>query len=220
MAEQPSETLITRLQAAREALFCEQILAKSGSNPLLSTLGPARDAVEGWEHYPATDVFDPDSGSVWYYHCHLPKRDDREHGHFHCFMRPAGKEGPIHHLVAISVDAAGRPFRLFTTNQWVTGDQFITAPEARTLLTHFDVQLDQPSYLTNRWISALLRLYEQDITALLEQHADQLQAWSNTHKLSLEATLKDRQLEITASCAIDLHATAVELEKALNPPAA
>lgn len=220
MAEQPNEVLITRLQAAREALFCEQVLAKSASNPLLATLGQAKDAVEGWEHYPVADVFDPDSGSVWYYHCHLPKRDDREHGHFHCFMRPEGKEGPIHHLVAISVDAAGRPFRLFTTNQWVTGDQHITAAEARKLLAHFDVQMDQPSYLVNRWISALLRLYEADIASLLEQHANQLQAWSTTHNLGTEATLKDRQLEVTASCTLDLHTTAIELEKALNPPAA
>ncbi|THF62981.1 hypothetical protein E6C76_17115 [Pseudothauera nasutitermitis] len=208
----PPDTFAERLQAAREALFCEHVLAKSASNVLLTTLGHG-EAVEGWAHYPPDDVFDPESGSLWYYHCHLPARDEREHGHFHCFVRPAGKGGPIHHLAGISVDAAGRAYRLFTVNQWMAGDDFIEPERAGELLGRFDVQLDRPSYLVNRWVSAILRLYEADIRALLQTRAETLARHAREHGKTLAEVLDDRRLKVTSEALIDLRDTARTLER-------
>src|SRR5690606_31655058 len=120
-------------QAMREALFCEQILAKGSQNVVLETLRDA-SGVETWAHYPQGDVYDPESGGQWYYHCHDTSAEKGEHGHFHCFLRPKGGEGPIHHLIAIGVDPFGRLVRLFTVNQWVVADNWADAETVISLL--------------------------------------------------------------------------------------
>ncbi|HEY0918149.1 DUF6969 family protein [Devosia sp.] len=188
-------------QAAREALFCEQVLAKSGDNVLLETLRGAA-SVDAWTHYPPGDVFDPASGAQWYYHCHAPARDAREHGHFHCFVRPAGKDGPVHHLVAAGVDPYGRLIRLFTVNQWVVDDAYLAAPELTALLPRFDVQMGRPSYLVNRWLTAVLALYRDDITALIAERDTTLGAGAGV--APAPGRLADRGLEVTSTRDVDL----------------
>jgi len=155
-----------RQRALAEVAYCEAILAKSGLTILNEVFADAA-AIGAWEHHPPGDVFDPASTSQWYYHCHPATAGDREHGHFHCFIRPAGASGPVHHLVAVGVDAGGRPIRLFTVNQWVVGDAWIDAPTAIALLSRFDVQMPRPSYLLNRWLSGIVRAYEPQIGQLL-----------------------------------------------------
>ena len=113
-------------RAAQEIVFCEAVLAKSGDNVLSETLRETPN-IEAWSHYPPGDVLDPASGAQWYYHCHIPPADETEHGHFHCFVRPDGAKGPVHHLIAIGVDPLGRLHRLFTVNQWVVGDAGLAA---------------------------------------------------------------------------------------------
>jgi hypothetical protein len=191
-----------QIQAAREALFCEQILAKGSDNVLHATL---RDApVTAWEHYPPGDVFDPASGAQWYYHCHLPPAE-AEHGHFHCFVRPSGKAGPVHHLIAVGVDAYGRLQRLFTVNQWVVGDTWLDAEPSIALLDRFDMQMPQPSYLTNRWLTAIIRLYRDDIAQLIRQRDASL----DLHPVVAgQSAREDRALEVTSSMPADLRRTA------------
>ncbi|MQW67181.1 hypothetical protein GHK33_32400 [Sinorhizobium meliloti] len=101
--------------ARREIAYCETLLAKGGLNVLSETF---RDTagIKAWDHYPPGDVFDPTSGAQWFYHCHPAEEGAEEHGHFHCFLRPQGSQGPIHHLAAVGVDAYGRLLRLFTVN--------------------------------------------------------------------------------------------------------
>lgn len=190
-----------RLRAAQEALFCEQVLAKGGDNVLHATL---RDApVVAWSHYPPGDVYDPASGGQWYYHCHIPAAE-AEHGHFHCFVRPDGKDGPVHHLIAIGVDAHGRLQRLFTVNQWVVGDSWLDAEPSIALLERFDIQMPQPSYLTNRWLSAILRLYADEIAGLIRERDATLAA----RQVSGGAPIRDdRTLEVTSELRVDLPAT-------------
>ncbi|MBN9360633.1 MULTISPECIES: hypothetical protein [unclassified Devosia] len=190
-----------RLRAAQEALFCEQVLAKGGDNVLHATL---RDApVVAWSHYPPGDVYDPASGGQWYYHCHIPAAE-AEHGHFHCFVRPDGKDGPVHHLIAVGVDAYGRLQRLFTVNQWVVGDSWLDAEPSIALLERFDIQMPQPSYLTNRWLSAILRLYADEIAGLIRQRDATLAA----RQVAGGAPIRDdRTLEVTSELRVDLPAT-------------
>ncbi len=187
-------------QAAREALFCEQVLAKSGDNVLLETLRGAA-SVAAWAHYPPGDVFDPASGAQWYYHCHSPARDAREHGHFHCFVRPTGKDGPVHHLVAAGVDPYGKLIRLFTVNRWVVDDAYLAAPALTALLPRFDVQMGRPSYLVNRWLTAILALYRDDIAALI---AERDAALGESGAPPAPERLEDQGLEVTSTRDADL----------------
>ncbi|HEV7291250.1 MAG TPA: hypothetical protein VGN79_02935 [Devosia sp.] len=183
-----------REQALQEIVFCEAILAKGGLNVLSETFRDV-DQITAWDHYPPGDVFDPASGAQWFYHCHPAHEGQVEHGHFHCFLRPEGATGPIHHLAAIGVDAYGRPLRLFTVNQWVVGDDWLDAEASIGLLARFDMQMPQPSYLVNRWISAIFRAYEGEIEDLIRQRDQTLE-----HHLAPEGqkVREDRALEVTS----------------------
>lgn len=193
-----------RARAAQEALFCEQVLAKTGSNPLLETIRQA-STISAWEHFPPGDVFDPDTGAQWYYHCHPPEAGRVEHGHFHCFVRPEGAAGPVHHLIAVGVDSYGRLIRLFTVNQWVVGDAWLDAEATVALLPRFDVHLAVPSYLVNRWLTAILVLYSQEIAALIRRRDEVIAAHRPPEGTPAR---EDRALEVTSELAVDLHASA------------
>ena len=194
-------------RAAQEALFCERILAKSGENVLRDTLRDA-PSVQAWSHYPPGDVFDGETGSQWYYHCHVPPADDVEHGHFHCFLRPDGASGPVHHLIAVGVDAHGSLHRLFTVNQWVVGNSWLDAEATIVLLHRFDVQLAKPSYLVNRWLTAVVRLYENEIAELIRQRDHTLASHMPADGV---ANREDRTLEVTSSLIVDLKRRAHDL---------
>lgn len=155
-----------REQALAEIAFCEAILAKGGLN-ILSETFQGVSSITAWEHYPPGDVFDPASNAQWFYHCHPASEGSQEHGHFHCFIRPEGPEGLIHHLVAVGVDEQGRLLRLFTVNQWVVGDDWADAGRTSELLSRFDMQMPRPSYLVNRWLTAVLVAYDAEIRTLI-----------------------------------------------------
>jgi len=164
-----------REQALAEMAFCTAILAKGGLTVLSETLAGVTE-ISAWAHYPQGDVFDPASMAQWYYHCHPASEGSDEHGHFHCFVRPQGAEGPIHHLVAVGVDADGRLLRLFTVNQWVVDDDWVDAATSIALLRRFDMQMPRPSYLVNRWLTAVLVAYDAEIVALLQARDSRLAA--------------------------------------------
>ncbi|WP_306120175.1 MULTISPECIES: hypothetical protein [unclassified Roseitalea] len=152
--------------ALAEIAFCEQVLAKGGATVLTETLRGVGQP-ESWTSYPEGEVFDPQSGAQWFYHSHHPAADEAEHGHFHCFVRPDGADGPIHHLCAVGVDPHGRLVRLFTVNQWVVGDDWLAAEPTVSLLPRFDVHMPQPNYLVNRWLTAVVAAHEPTIAGLI-----------------------------------------------------
>jgi len=183
-----------RTRALAEVAFCEELLAKGGLNVLSETFRDSGDGITVWEHYPQGDVFDPASGAQWFYHCH-PATEGDEHGHFHCFLRPDGREGPIHHLVAVGVDAYGRPLRLFTVNQWVVGDDWLGAEATIALLPRFDVQMPRPSYLVNRWLTGILAAHEEEIARLIRKRDAVLAAHDEAGSPDAR---QDRALEVTS----------------------
>jgi len=185
------------LAAATEALYWEHILAKTGDSIMAVLLGDSGN-VTAWQHYPDPDAYDPDNGSQFYYHCH--DAEATEHGHFHCFVRPQGIDGPLHHLVALSVDHLGRPCRLFTVNGWVTGADWLDAEATTRLLPNFDPQLHRPAWPICRWITALLTLYRAEIRQLLIDRDRYLDI------LGGRTALEDRGYAILSQCAIDLPA--------------
>lgn len=76
--------------AGRKVLDCIASLATAGGSVVSEALGAAEDFYE-WRHYPATDVYDPETHAQFYYHAHPPEaRAPVEHGHFHAFLRPRG----------------------------------------------------------------------------------------------------------------------------------
>lgn len=176
------------------------------------------------EHYPPDDVHDKASHSQYYYHAHRnPGADaDGEHGHFHAFLRgpgmPAGTapvpysgnevwpsgEHAIAHLVALSMDAWGRPVGLFTTNRWVTAETFHPAQQVIGMLDRFAIDHANPSWPVNRWITAMLVLFRPQISALLHERDAVIAAWASQHVG--EDVFEDRALEITSQLAIDIDA--------------
>jgi hypothetical protein len=154
----------SKLRAKQEMDYCAAILAKSKTSVLLKTL-PASD-LSTWKHYPEQEVYDAATGAQWYYHCHDDSDALGEHGHYHCFVRPEGVDGPACHLIAIGVNARGKITRLFTVNQWVVGGQWFDAEATNSLLEAFNVELAHPDYLVNRWLTAAVSYYEDDIIRL------------------------------------------------------
>ncbi|MFI4947634.1 MAG: DUF6969 family protein [Alphaproteobacteria bacterium] len=163
-----------------------------------------------------------------------------EHGHFHLFLRgegvPAGitplvlpelavanapaarqsaplrlgRSDEVCHLVALAVDGRGDPLRLFTTNRWVTGETWYCAEDVIRMLARFRVRGDRPSALLNRWIGALVGLFQPEISTLLKARdraiLEQRWRWRGN-------VLEDPRLEITSSLDIDLDARLARVEE-------
>lgn len=183
-----------RDRALAEKAFCEAVLAKGGLTVLGETFRGV-ETIDAWEHYPDGDVYDPASQSQWFYHCHPAEEGSAEHGHFHCFVRPDGVHGPIHHLVAVGVDAQGRLLRLFTVNQWVVGDDWADAEATVLLLERFDIQMPRPSYLVNRWLTAIVVAYEAEIAELIRERDRVLAAHVAPEGVAVR---EDRGLEVVS----------------------
>jgi len=197
-------TIDAKARARLEIAHCEAVLAKAGLSVLAETLRDATD-IRTWQHYPPGDVFDPQSGAQWFYHCHAadpvadPSAPAGEHGHFHCFVRPEGANGPIHHIAAVGVDAHGKLLRLFTVNQWVVGDDWLDAEGTIALLPRFNVEMPRPSYLVNRWLTAVFVTYEDEIVELVRQRDRAVAAHRPPEGV---APREDRALEVTSELSI------------------
>lgn len=226
-------------RAGRVVLDCTRRLARQGDNvvsPLLSGQGPFYE----WNHYPAGDVYDPETHAQYYYHAHPASdplaagRQRAEHGHFHTFLRPLSMpagDGPdplaeqpapaegdeiLSHLIAVAVDAAGEPLRLFTTNRWVTGETWCRAADVIAMVPRFAVRYARPSAATNRWLGALIRLYRPDILSLLRVRDRRLSAWAHRHGLDASAVLEDRRLEVVSEQRVSVPARLAELARLLD----
>ena len=174
-------------------------------------------------HYPENDAFDPATGAQYYFHAHEPG-EHRQHsatwdeiGHIHTFFRPEGQgdHKPIHHLVAIALNRFGRPAGLFTTNRWVTGEDFCSARRSRAFVRRY--KLSDPSPLS-RFVTAIVALFRADIVRLLTARDAAIAVWQRRH--SGTDAFEDRALEITSSLPIDLPEVLAQLQDQLDSPSA
>jgi len=172
------KTQLRRMARAGEAMFeAERRLAKAGHS-LVERMLHGHASFEPWTHYPPEDVYDYETASQYYYHAH----EDRpaEHGHFHLFLRaPAfapeatplrrvNEEGQvIVHAVAIAMNRMGHPLELFTTNGWVTAEDTYAADDLLAALPRWGVDHTQPCLAVNQWLTAAVRFYTPQITALI-----------------------------------------------------
>lgn len=208
------------MRAAAEIAECNRILDKSGLNLVGEVLRGFGDFIQ-FEHYPPEDSYDPESHSQYYFHAHPPgEREWSDYGHFHIFLRPKGMPAGISpvplpdlapegdgndrlsHIVAISMTHAGQPERLFTTNRWVTAETWYRADDVVAMLDRVRFDTAWPSWPLNRWLSAFLTLYCDDIADLLRERDQAVARWQASH-LGLNV-FEDRDLEITSCRDIDL----------------
>jgi hypothetical protein len=200
--------------AGRTVAEVERVLAKTGDT-LVGDVLRGQGTFYEWDHYPAGDVYDPASHAQYYYHAHAAgERFEGEHGHFHTFLRPRGMppgcrpvrtpaevaahdpDAALSHLIAISMDRMGRPFRLFTVNRWVTGETWYAADDVVRMLDRFEIDTARPSWPVNRWIGALVRLFRPQAEALLAARDRRLAAWQAQYP-DVDA-YEDRRLEVTS----------------------
>ena len=167
-----------------------------------------------------------------------------EHGHFHLFLRAEGmpigvaplllpevalpdvavppqapprkhgRRDEISHLVAISIDRAGEPIRLFTTNRWVTGETWYAAADVTAMLDHFRLPGER---LLDRWLAAMVQLFRADIAALLRARDVRL---TGSRRNTRGDAFESRRLEITSSVEIDLEARLAEIDRLIPEAAA
>lgn len=221
--------LVGMLAAGREAQECRRVLEKGGLNLVGEVLRGKGEFVE-YDHYPDDDVYDEDTRAQYYYHAHRGLA--AEHGHFHTFLRrpgslvgaapvdlPASEPWPqggdeIAHLIAISMDAYGRPIGLFATNRWVTAETWFRAGDVIRMLDHFRIDHANPSWPLNRWIGAMVALYQPHIEALLMHRDAVIAAWRDAHPGA--DVFEDRKLEITGQLDISVDTMVRELQSLLG----
>ncbi len=211
----------SREASALTLLRCQEALEKGETNVVAEVLKGQGTFYE-MNHYPEGDVFDTSSGSQYYYHAH--RGPEQEHGHFHLFLRasafdkdiapargeevsepwPEGDEA-LMHLVGISMDAYGLPQGLFVTNRWVTDETWFSAEDVIRHLDRFAVTHATPNWAVNIWLTAFVRLFREEIIALIRERDRQIAA---ARKSAPGAdVLEDRHLEILAWQPVDLAAT-------------
>lgn len=207
----PRDRLDRMNAAADEILECYRVLKKGGAN-IVGEILKGQGTFYEWDHYPEGDVYDDETHAQFYYHAHR----EGEHGHFHTFLRKKGMredmspvpyDGPevwpaeedeiICHLIAISMDSAGFPINLFTTNRWVTGENWYDKADVIDMLDSFIIDHSTPSWPANRWLTAMLQLFRPQIELLIIQRDEKIAKWRE--KKPDVDVFEDRALEVTSS---------------------
>jgi len=222
----PHAELLAMRAAGEEIRECTRVLRKVNLNVVGEVLKGQGQFVR-LTHYPQGDVYDRETHAQYYYHAHR----DGEHGHFHLFLRakgmppgcapvpeaaardwPAGDQA-LSHLVAISMDKFGVPTGLFTTNRWVTAETWYPAQDVVRMLPHFAVDHAWPSWPTNRWLTAMVRLFRPQIAALVLARDDALKARRASHPE--RDVFEDREFEVLSETPITVDAQIDAVERAL-----
>jgi hypothetical protein len=141
------------------------------------------------------------SGYEFYYHAHsADEMPHGEHGHFHVIKRDTKS---FHHLIGIALNPKGLPIRLFTTNQWVTGEEMADATTAIKSIRGFEMVKKGRMALVSRWVSALITLFSVEIERLIlerDQKIMQLVAEMGSRELLMNS----RKQNVLTECKINL----------------
>ena len=227
----PRERLEEMRDAGDRVLECLRVLSVTDDN-IVGELIKNEETFYEWNHYPDGDVYDQVTHSQFYYHAHPPEERAGEHGHFHTFLRPQGmpdglKPAPVDdyeapkdpddalsHLVAISMDPAGLPIKLFVTNRWVTGEIWYAADDVCRMLDCFEIDHAQPSWPVNMWVSSMVRLFDPQIRTLVAARDAAVAAWRAAHPDG--NVFEDRDFEVAADLAIDIDTQREAIARALS----
>ncbi|MEH6544919.1 MAG: hypothetical protein V7701_00715 [Sneathiella sp.] len=196
--------------AADEILECYRVLKKGSSN-IVGEILRGQGTFYEWDHYPEGDIYDDETHAQYYYHSH---RED-EHGHFHTFLRlkgmkkdvkpvpydgsaewPTAEDEILSHLIAVSMDSAGFPTQLFTTNRWVTGENWYDKKDVIAMLDSFAIDHSTPSWPANRWLTAMIVIFRPQIERLIIARDARILEWQAQNPD--EDVYEDKDLEITS----------------------
>ena len=222
-------------RAGEQIQECYRLLEKTDDNIVGEVLRGHGDFYE-WEHYPPGDVYDIESHAQYYYHAHPPegraKKFGVEHGHFHTFLRPKGmpksvkpadlpdfkkpkgENTALTHFIGISMNRAGYPIRLFTTNRWVTRETWYFSKSVKSMLNSFSVDQAYPSLPVNIWITAMMILFRPNIETLLLERDKAVHEWRVRYPK--ENAFEDRKLEITSIQEVSVEDQIEVVHKALK----
>lgn len=193
-------TQSTLYSAAKDIAAIQLGYAQKGLNLCQVALGGAKEFIE-WQHYPKNDLVDDLHGYEFYYHSHSNKEmPDGEHGHFHLFKRNGQQ---FHHLIGIALNQQGLPVRLFTTNEWVTGEAMLEASNVVESLAHFKMVVRGRYAPLYRWVESLLKLYKSEILELIQSRDEKLLELT-TLLGSKEQVLNSKEHHVLTECDIDL----------------
>lgn len=203
------------LYAGEEILEWNELLSKTESH-IVDQVLKGQGVFCELEHYPMQDTFDRETYSQYYYHAHR----EGEHGHFHLFLRQGGMEKgtfPIlydarndtlndidtyAHLIAISMDNKGYPLTIFTTNRWVTDEDWYASRDVKKMVDHFQVKHAHPSYVVNRWLNAMLILFRPQIDRLIEEREEALMKYATD--IPLKKILEDHEFDVASEMPISI----------------
>jgi hypothetical protein len=206
--------------AGNEIAECYRVLSKGNAN-LIGEVLRGEGPFEELKHYPSGRVID--GHSEYFYHSHRLE----EHGHFHTFLvQPAMPRGvrPIEtkasqpwpqgdlaftHLVAIRMDERGLPTALFTTNRWVTGEAWYRASDLCRALSAFEIDHASPSWVSNRWCTAMIRLFRPQIEQLLYQRDEAIETLQKKHPEQDPFEARDAEVLSFVEISIDRQRAAV-----------
>lgn len=213
-------------EAGERILECYRVLRKTEDNVVGEVLRGQGEFFE-MDHYPKGDVYDPETHSQYYYHSH---RND-EHGHFHIFLRQKGmpkgltpieqseasfmkeRDDTLSHLIAISMNRAGYPICLFTTNRWVAADHWYGAEDVIAMLDRFMMDMAQPSWPVNIWITNMVRLFRPEIEELVRERDKVVADWRKRYQD--RDVFEDRELELTSILDISVEKQIERVNQAL-----
>lgn len=211
---------MTPAQAAHTVIETITRMARE-QRPLMLRVVP-QDEVNFWKHYPPKDARDKFCRSRWYYHVHAAGgRDEDEHGHFHLFLHrtqlpeglepkvwpPQGEDAKAHvtHLIGLSIDKIGIPRAWFTVNRFVTNEFLFPADVMIDHLAKFNVDHTAEDDCVNRFVTAMVALYREEIAQLLRER-DERQAELVAEFGEEAAYEKASKVEVLSQIPIDLDA--------------
>lgn len=185
-AKLSTDRLKTMVAAGDDVIDCHRVLAKTGDN-IVGELIRGVETFYEWDHYPKGDVFDHETHSQFYYHAHPQELRGGEHSHFHTFVRPLGMPAGI---LPAPLPGLELP----------KGDN--------DALSHIiGISMDPQGvpirlFATNRWVTLMIRLFQPQITKLLEARDRRVAGWAVTHP-DVDV-YEDRDLEVTSAVDISI----------------
>jgi hypothetical protein len=186
--------------AAQELAKIQMRYAETGRTLNEAALCGAKNFIE-WQHYPNNDLVDESSGYEFYYHAHsADEMPHEEHGHFHVIKR---ESNTFHHLIGIALNQRGLPVRLFTTNQWVTGEEMVESKLAIQSLGEFEMVVKGRMAPVGKWVGALIQLFAVEIEGLILERDQKIARLAAEHG-NRELALNLRSHHVLTECKIDL----------------
>lgn len=212
-----------RIIAASRLVEALTALERRGKNLVTAIVGD--DAFVEQQHYPDDEIVDPISGAQFFLHAH---RGHGESAHIHCFLRAAafrtghqprfsfGREpSGLTHVAAVALDSNGRPSGLFTTNLWVTEDDWYSADTLIDCLDHLSWDHAPGLPEASAALTSLFVVYRPVVQELLRQRDRRLEAISQSPYGLRE--LADENFDILSRADIDLEKTLEEMRALLRP---